>query len=82
MIAPGTCHLVLFKNGNVDSGTYKNLLSLVLHMLNNGLLADGWHGSEAHLAALRKIIDRANEVIREVERDNAARRLIEEGEPF
>lgn len=67
LTAPGSCLLARFAHGSIHAETYKDPLAMVLALLNSGVIGDGVHGSEAHLAALRQISEHALKVAGKIE---------------
>lgn len=62
--------------GSVHVNVYKDRLSMVLDEIDCGSLSGlgSGHGSDAHLAALRAVHDRASEIIRAIEAARAEER--------
>lgn len=67
MTAMGNVCVTEFKHGAVHVDPYKDRFAMVLATLDTGALGDGVHGDEAHLVALRKVVEAAQAIIAKIE---------------
>jgi hypothetical protein len=54
----------------IHTSSYRTRLAMVLDVLNDGSLGDGYHGNDAHRAALVQIAALAYEIISKIDADN------------
>jgi hypothetical protein len=54
-VGDATVVLVEFRRGGAESTFFKSRLEMVLEVIDNGAIADSYHGSGEHLAVLDQI---------------------------
>ena len=63
LTARGSVTVVEHKNGGSHVEVYDARIDAVLGMLDLGSIGDGTHGSEAHVQALQRVVEKANTIL-------------------
>lgn len=66
MIKSGAIAIIEHRRGAMHTEVYESHLGAVLDTIDSGRLGDGVHGSDEHVAALVRVVQRANAILNRI----------------